>query len=64
MTDNKSFEEASQAAEGGLFADLIGFMSENAKWWLIPIICVLGLLGALVILGGTGGALPFIYALF
>ena len=63
MTDDKSFEEASQAAGGGLFSDLISFMSENAKWWLIPILLVLGLLGALVILGGTG-ALPFIYTLF
>lgn len=63
MTDDRSFEEASQAAEGGLFADLIAFMSENAKWWLTPIFVVLGLLGALVILGGTG-AFPFIYAMF
>ena len=63
MTDDKSFEEASRAAEGGLFSDLISFMSENAKWWLIPFIVVLGLLGVLVVLGGTG-ALPFIYTLF
>ena len=64
MTDDKSFEEASRTDEGGLFSDLIAFMAENAKWWLIPIILVLGLLGALVVLGGAGGALPFIYALF
>ena len=63
MSDDKSFEEASRADEGGLFSDLIAFMSENAKWWLIPIFVVFGLLGALVILGGTG-ALPFLYALF
>jgi hypothetical protein len=46
-----------------LFADLIGFMSENKKWWLTPILLVLALLGALLVLGATGAA-PFIYTLF
>mgnify|MGYP006113832903 CR=1 FL=1 len=61
--ERQSFEEASQSSGGGLFADLIGFMSENKKWWLTPIILVLGLLGALLVLGATGAA-PFIYTLF
>jgi hypothetical protein len=34
----------------------------NKKWWLIPIIVVLALLGLLVFLGNT--AAPFIYPLF
>jgi Family of unknown function (DUF5989) len=61
--DDQSFEQASQSAGGGLFSDLIAFMSENKKWWLTPILLVLGLLGVLVVLGGAG-ALPFIYTLF
>ena len=61
--DEQSFEEASQAGGGGLLADLIGFMAENKKWWLIPILLVLGLLGMLLVLGATGAA-PFIYTLF
>ena len=61
--DEQTFEQASQSAQGGLFSDLIAFMSENKKWWLTPILVVLGLLGVLVVLGGTG-ALPFIYTLF
>lgn len=36
---------------------------ENKKWWMIPIFVVLGLLGALAILGATGAA-PFIYTMF
>ncbi|MCB9870292.1 MAG: hypothetical protein H6836_01040 [Planctomycetes bacterium] len=65
MTDNDdSFEQASQSAQGGgLFSDLWAFMAENAKWWLIPIVVVLGLLGVLLVLGATGAA-PFIYTLF
>lgn len=61
--DPQTFEDASQASGGGLFSDLIGFMAENKKWWLIPILLVLGLLGGLLILGATGAA-PFIYTLF
>ena len=44
-------------------ADLIAFMAENSKWWLMPILIVLGLLGVLLIFGATGAA-PFIYVLF
>ncbi len=63
LPDPNSFQEASQASGGGLFSDLFSFMSENKKWWLTPIILVLGLLGVLLVLGATGAA-PFIYTLF
>ncbi len=36
---------------------------ENKKWWMIPIITVLLLIGVLLIAGGSGVA-PFIYTLF
>lgn len=62
-TDHDSFEQASQSNRGGLFADLIAFMAENAKWWLIPIVIVLGLLGLLIVVSATGAG-PFLYALF
>ena len=39
------------------------FITESKKWWLIPILLVLGLVGLLVVLGSTGAA-PFIYTLF
>jgi hypothetical protein len=45
------------------FRELIQFMGQNKKWWLIPIVVVLVLMGALLILGGTAAA-PFIYTLF
>ena len=35
----------------------------NKKWWLLPILCMLLLVGCLLILGGTAAA-PFIYTLF
>lgn len=62
--DSGSFlEQASHEKETGLVGDFIGFMKENAVWWLTPILVVFGLLGLLLILGGTGVA-PFIYTLF
>jgi hypothetical protein len=39
------------------------FLRENKKWWLIPIVVVMLLMGVLTILGATGAA-PFIYTLF
>ncbi len=46
-----------------LIAEFWEFVRENKKWWLIPILTVFLLLGALVFLSGTAAA-PFIYSLF
>src|SRR5262249_7037978 len=47
----------------GLLADFLDFLRDNKKWWLLPIVIVMLLVGLLVLLGGTGLA-PFIYTLF
>jgi hypothetical protein len=39
------------------------FICKNKKFWLIPIILILLLLGILMIFGSTSAA-PFIYTLF
>ncbi len=43
--------------------DLWGFLRERKKWWLLPILITLVVLGAFVLLIGTAFA-PFIYTLF
>jgi hypothetical protein len=43
--------------------DLVLFLMESKKWWLIPIAVVLLVMGLLVALGATSAA-PFIYTLF
>ena len=47
----------------GLAREMWDFLSVTKKWWLLPIILVFGLLGALMLLSGTAAA-PFIYTLF
>ncbi len=43
--------------------DLWGFLKVRKKFWLLPIILVLLLFGALILVSGTAIA-PFIYTLF
>ncbi|MEJ1487438.1 MAG: DUF5989 family protein [Candidatus Sedimenticola sp. (ex Thyasira tokunagai)] len=44
--------------------DLWGFMKEQKKFWLAPIIIVLILLGLLVVFAQGSAIAPFIYTLF
>ena len=43
--------------------ELVMFIKYNKKWYLIPIVVSILLLGILIALGSTGAA-PFIYTLF
>jgi hypothetical protein len=47
----------------GFAADLLQFVLQSRKWWLVPIAVVLVLFGAILVLGGTSAS-PFIYSLF
>jgi hypothetical protein len=47
-----------------LLKDLWAFMKERKKFWLLPIILVLILLGALIVLTQGSAVAPFIYTLF
>ena len=56
------FTEAGNKPRISFVSELIGFLSQNKKWWLLPIIVVFVLFGLLVIFGSS--AVPFIYTLF
>jgi len=60
---NEFERAAAEPGRLGLWSDLWGFLKENKKWWLLPIVVMLVLFGLLVFLSGTGVA-PFIYTLF
>ncbi len=55
--------QAQNHSEIGFFRELLGFMINNKKWWLLPILVTLGLVGVLILLSTTAAA-PFIYTLF
>jgi hypothetical protein len=63
MKKEEDVEELARGRRRSLPAEFWDFLSQNKKWWLLPILFVLLILGALVFLGGSGAA-PFIYTLF
>ena len=44
--------------------DLLGFLKERKKYWLVPMIFIFLLLGILIVIGGGSTVAPFIYTLF
>lgn len=61
--DKQSFEQLAEEAQPSLAAEFIDFLKHNKKWWLLPILLVMGLVGALAMFSASGAA-PFIYTLF
>ncbi|MBS0260851.1 MAG: hypothetical protein JSS02_02755 [Planctomycetes bacterium] len=57
------FEQAGQEQAPSLAAEFWLFITESKKWWMIPILVVMGLVGVLILLSATGFA-PFIYTIF
>lgn len=47
-----------------ILAELWNFMKVRKKWWLLPIIIMLAIVGILIIFGQSSSLSPFIYALF
>jgi len=47
-----------------LLRDFCAFLMERKKFWLIPIILILLLLGILIVFGGGTAMAPFIYTIF
>lgn len=49
---------------GAFLTELWAFMRERKKFWLLPVIMVLLLFGALIVLTEGSAVAPFIYTLF
>ncbi len=63
MPPTTEFEKAARQTPPSLPAQFLIFLAENKKWWLLPIVMVLGILGLLSLVASTGAA-PFIYTMF
>ena len=48
----------------GLFAELWAFMRVRKKFWLMPIILVMVVVGALIVFAKGSVLAPFIYSIF
>tara|TARA_Y100000816_G_C25886019_1_gene462276 strand:+ start:251 stop:403 length:153 start_codon:yes stop_codon:yes gene_type:complete len=46
------------------FKEFYSFLKERKKYWLLPIIIVLALFGALIVLSQGSVVAPFIYTIF
>jgi hypothetical protein len=49
---------------GDFLLELWSFMKERKKFWLLPIILCLVMLGGLVVFTSSSAVAPFIYTLF
>ena len=45
-------------------ADLWGFLEERKKFWLVPLIALILVLGAIMVLASGSAMAPLIYTLF
>jgi hypothetical protein len=48
----------------GLMSELWGFMKERKKWWLLPVIFVMVIVGSLLVFAQGSALAPFIYTIF
>lgn len=47
-----------------LLKELWAFMKERKKWWLLPVILVMLLVGGLLVFAQGSALAPFIYTIF
>ncbi len=61
--EKNHFERLANQKQPGIATEFYDFLRYNKKWWLLPILLLIGGLGILVALASTGVA-PFIYTMF
>ena len=59
----ESFAREAETQQPGILRETIDWLKFNKKWWLLPIVLMLLLVGALIMVSGTAVA-PLIYTLF
>jgi hypothetical protein len=51
-------------AKPSLIREFLLFVKNEKKWWLVPLLLVLLLVGALLVFSQTSPLAPFLYPLF
>jgi len=44
--------------------ELLSFFSRNKRWWMLPIVSIILILGVVLVLAQSSVIAPFIYTLF
>ena len=57
------FRQLASQPPTGMVREFIDFLLQNKKWWLIPIVMAMLLVGLMITLGSSGAG-PFIYSLY
>ncbi len=48
----------------GIAGELLSFLWQNKRWWVLPMMLVLLVFGVLLVLAQSSAIAPFIYTLF
>jgi hypothetical protein len=48
----------------GIAGELLQFFWSNKRWWMIPVVAIVLVLGVVLILASNPAIAPFIYTLF
>jgi len=48
----------------GIAGELLSFFARNKRWWMLPMVFVVLLMGVVLILAQSSVIAPFIYTLF
>ena len=59
----QNFREQAELKDEGIIREFWTFLRENKKWWLVPLVGSLLLLGLVSFFAATAAA-PFIYTIF
>ena len=51
-------------SKGRVLSELLQFLRQEKKYWLIPIVVVFVLFGLLIVFSQSSAVAPFIYTLF
>ena len=51
-------------AKGGLMSELWAFMRVRKKFWLVPVIVIMVVVGGLLVFAQGSALAPFIYTIF
>jgi hypothetical protein len=61
---SRSIHLQREVAMGEFMMEMWAFMKERKKFWLLPIVAVLVLLGGLIVFAQGSAVAPFVYTLF